>query len=164
MELDVDNSDGFLMPGSFAYVTLHVPLHSLAEIPVSGLVVRGTNTFVAAVGGDRPRSRPDVDCALGRVAVAHGRQLGDVDTFRLEAGADEHAGLVVPDGADEVARHAETRERDGGGGGGAPMMLSSIHLPRSTGEVLLGSEVIIRIDPLPRIPQRFSSARVTRRN
>ena len=47
VELDVDNTNGFLMPGSFAYVTLHVPVPSYPEIPVAGLVVRGTNTFIA---------------------------------------------------------------------------------------------------------------------
>src|SRR5262245_11126955 len=51
----------------------------------------------------------------------------------------------------------------GGGGGGAPITFSSTHLPRSTGDVRLGSDVTIRIAPLPKIPQRFSSVRVTRR-
>ena len=49
IELDVDNSEGFLVPGSFAYVTLHVPVPSYPEIPVAGLLVRGTNTFIATV-------------------------------------------------------------------------------------------------------------------
>ena len=30
IELDVDNSEGFLVPGSFAYVTLHVPIAELS--------------------------------------------------------------------------------------------------------------------------------------
>jgi RND family efflux transporter MFP subunit len=50
VELDVDNRDHFLVPGSFAYVTLHVPLRSIPEVPVAGLMVRGTKTFVADVG------------------------------------------------------------------------------------------------------------------
>ena len=40
------------MPGSFAYVTLHVPIESYPQIPVAGLLTRGTNTFVADVGDD----------------------------------------------------------------------------------------------------------------
>jgi RND family efflux transporter MFP subunit len=52
VELDVDNADHFLVPGSFAYVTLHVPQQSYPEIPVAGLMVRGTRTFVADVGDD----------------------------------------------------------------------------------------------------------------
>jgi RND family efflux transporter MFP subunit len=53
VELDVDNSDHFLVPGSFAYVTLHVPVASYPQIPMAGLIVRGTRTFIADVGGDK---------------------------------------------------------------------------------------------------------------
>jgi RND family efflux transporter MFP subunit len=53
VELDVDNKDHFLVPGSFAYVTLHIPVQSYPEIPVTGLIVRGTRTFVADVGDDQ---------------------------------------------------------------------------------------------------------------
>ena len=49
VEIEVDNDDRFLVPGSFAYVTLHVPLPSYPEIPVSALTVRGSNTSVAVV-------------------------------------------------------------------------------------------------------------------
>ena len=52
VELEVDNKDGFLMPGSFAYVTLHVPVESFPEIPVAALITRGANTFIADVGDD----------------------------------------------------------------------------------------------------------------
>jgi RND family efflux transporter MFP subunit len=52
VELEVDNSNHFLVPGSFAYVTLHVPVDSYPEIPATGLVVRGTRTFVASVADD----------------------------------------------------------------------------------------------------------------
>ncbi|HET6309291.1 MAG TPA: efflux RND transporter periplasmic adaptor subunit [Rhodopila sp.] len=53
VELDVDNKDRFLVPGSFAYVTLHVPLQSYPEIPVAGLVVRGTSTMIANLDNDQ---------------------------------------------------------------------------------------------------------------
>ena len=33
VELDVDNSEDFLVPGSFAYVTLHVPVPQLSGDP-----------------------------------------------------------------------------------------------------------------------------------
>ena len=52
VELDVDNADGFLVPGSFAYVTLHVPIQSYPEIPAAALITRGVKTFVADVGDD----------------------------------------------------------------------------------------------------------------
>ena len=37
------------MPGSFVYVTLHVPVKSLPQVPVGALVFRGDNAFVAKV-------------------------------------------------------------------------------------------------------------------
>ncbi len=51
-ELEVDNKDGFLVPGSFAYVTLHVPIESFPEVPAAALITRGVKTFVADVGDD----------------------------------------------------------------------------------------------------------------
>ncbi|HVY16245.1 MAG TPA: efflux RND transporter periplasmic adaptor subunit [Rhodopila sp.] len=53
VELDLDNSDRFLVPGAFAYVTLHVPVQSYPEIPVGGLIVRGSRTMVADVDSDQ---------------------------------------------------------------------------------------------------------------
>jgi RND family efflux transporter MFP subunit len=53
VELEVDNSDHFLVPGAFAYVTLHVPIQSYPEVPMAGLIVRGTRTFIADVAGDQ---------------------------------------------------------------------------------------------------------------
>lgn len=53
VELEVDNQDHFLVPGSFTYVTLHVPVRSYPEVPVAGLVVRGTRTFLADLAGDK---------------------------------------------------------------------------------------------------------------
>ena len=35
IEVHIDNSDGFFVPGSFAYVTLHVPIESYPQIPVT---------------------------------------------------------------------------------------------------------------------------------
>lgn len=52
VELDVDNTAGFLVPGSFAYVTLHVRIESFPEIPAAALITRGVKTFVADVGND----------------------------------------------------------------------------------------------------------------
>jgi RND family efflux transporter MFP subunit len=52
VELEVDNSNGFLVPGAFAYVTLHVPVPSYPEIPVTALVMRGSDTFIANIRAD----------------------------------------------------------------------------------------------------------------
>ena len=42
----------------------------------------------------------------------------------------------------------------GGGGGGVPSMFSSIHLPRSTGDVRFGYDVTVRMLPWPSSPRR----------
>jgi membrane fusion protein, multidrug efflux system len=80
VELEVDNGEGFLVPGSFAYVTLHVPITSYPEIPVAGLIVRGTNTFIANLGSDglvhlRPVKVATTDGV--KVSLADGARAGD---------------------------------------------------------------------------------------
>ena len=45
----------------------------------------------------------------------------------------------------------------GGGGGGVPSRFSSIHLPRTTGEVRLAYDVTVRMLPWPSSPPRGSS-------
>jgi membrane fusion protein (multidrug efflux system) len=80
VELDVDNSEGFLVPGAFAYVTLHVPITAFPEIPVAGLLVRGTNTFIANVGGDNLVHLRPVKVATTdglRVSLAEGAKVGE---------------------------------------------------------------------------------------
>ncbi len=80
VELDVDNTNEFLMPGSFAYVTLHVPVPSYPEVPVAGLVVRGTNTFIANVSADSTVKLQPVKVANTdglRASLAEGGRVGE---------------------------------------------------------------------------------------
>lgn len=49
VECDVDNAQGLLVPGSFVYPTLHVPVKSLPRIPITALIFRGDNAFVGSV-------------------------------------------------------------------------------------------------------------------
>ncbi len=80
VELDVDNSEQFLMPGAFAYVTLHVPVTAYPEIPVAGLLTRGNNTFIANVGGDNLVHFHPVKVASTdglRASLAEGARVGD---------------------------------------------------------------------------------------
>jgi RND family efflux transporter MFP subunit len=49
IEMDVDNSQNFLVPGSFVYVTLHLKVPTAPQIPVGALITRGNDNFVAAV-------------------------------------------------------------------------------------------------------------------
>jgi RND family efflux transporter MFP subunit len=80
IEIDVDNSQNFLVPGSFVYVTLHLQVKSFPQIPVSALMVRGEQNFVAAVGEDgvvklRPVRVASTDG--DNVAITDGVQPGD---------------------------------------------------------------------------------------
>lgn len=80
VELEVDNSDDFMVPGSFAYVTLHVPITSYPEIPVAALIVRGSSTFVADVGKDSLVHLKPVKVANTNgsvVSLADGANVGD---------------------------------------------------------------------------------------
>lgn len=79
-ELELDNSKGFLVPGSFAYVTLHVPVQSYPEIPMAGLVVRGSKTFVANVSPDSTVQLRPVKVASTdgiQVTLAEGARVGE---------------------------------------------------------------------------------------
>lgn len=53
VEVDLDNRDRRIVPGSFLNVALTLQLAPAQEIPVEALVVRGKQTLVAAVGADR---------------------------------------------------------------------------------------------------------------
>jgi membrane fusion protein, multidrug efflux system len=48
-EVDLDNKDGALLPGSFVEVTLQVKLTPLPQIPAAALVVRGDETYAGVV-------------------------------------------------------------------------------------------------------------------
>ena len=76
------------MPGSFVYVTLHVPVQSYPEIPVGGLLIRGGKSFVADVGADgRVRFRPV------KVAGTDGTSVTLIDG----AAVGDHVAIDLPD-------------------------------------------------------------------
>ena len=52
IEMDIDNTDGFLVPGSFTYAQLKVPVASFPQVPVSAITQRGGNAQIAVVGDD----------------------------------------------------------------------------------------------------------------
>lgn len=53
-ELDVENADGAIVPGSFVQVRLDLPSASRPQAPVEALLVRGGKSFVAVID-DRSR-------------------------------------------------------------------------------------------------------------
>jgi RND family efflux transporter MFP subunit len=55
IEVHMDNADGFFIPGSFAYVTLHIPIESRIQIPVTALLTRANENYVAVLNNDQVR-------------------------------------------------------------------------------------------------------------
>ncbi len=80
IELDVDNGNNFLVPGSFAYVTLHLPVQSYPQLPVSALIMRGNTAYVAGVSEEGIVTFRAIKLAAtdgDNVTVADGVQTGD---------------------------------------------------------------------------------------
>ena len=80
VELDIDNSDQCLVPGSFVNVTLRVPVKSFPQIPVSAMMQRGGTQQVAVIGEDatikfRSIKVASTDGAL--INIADGLKVGE---------------------------------------------------------------------------------------
>lgn len=52
VEAVVDNKERFFLGGSFAYMTLQVPVASSTQVPVGALITRGDDQFIAVLGSD----------------------------------------------------------------------------------------------------------------
>ena len=86
VELDVDNADHFLVPGSFAYVTLDIPVQSYPQVPVAGLIVRGSRTMIADLGPDQSVHLRSVQVARTdgiSAELAQGATVGQVVAINL---------------------------------------------------------------------------------
>ena len=79
IEINIDNTEGFLVAGSFANVTVHIPIKSYPQIPVSGLLIRGADSFVAMVENDKlAYKKVRIASTDGNtVTVAEGLRQGD---------------------------------------------------------------------------------------
>lgn len=81
VEIDLDNSDQFLVPGSFVYVNLRVSVKSYLQVPVTAMFQRGGVQQVAVVGPDatiqfRPIQVASTNGAV--INVAEGLKLGEL--------------------------------------------------------------------------------------
>jgi RND family efflux transporter MFP subunit len=95
VEIDVDNREGFLIPGSFAYVTIKAPVQSYVRIPATGLVVRNSQQLVAVVGADS-----QVQLRRVRVASTDGMVVDLADGLK----AGERIALSIPDEVTDGSR------------------------------------------------------------
>jgi RND family efflux transporter MFP subunit len=79
IEVHIGNQDNFLVPGSFAYVTLQVKVTSYPQIPVTALLTRANQNVVAVLDNDVVRFRPvkvaSTDGAV--VSLAEGLKPGE---------------------------------------------------------------------------------------
>jgi RND family efflux transporter MFP subunit len=73
IEVHLDNQDNFLVPGSFAYVTLHAKVQSYPQIPVTALLTRSNESVVAVLDKDVVRFR------IVKVAATDGAILSLAD-------------------------------------------------------------------------------------
>jgi membrane fusion protein, multidrug efflux system len=94
VEVDVDNRENKIVPGSFVTVGLAIAAPRVVQVPVEALVVRsGGKSFVPVVQGDTVRYRPvviiDDDGSTAR--LADGIKAGETVALNL--------GENVPDGA-----------------------------------------------------------------
>jgi RND family efflux transporter MFP subunit len=83
-EVDLDNSKGEFIPGSFVNVNLLIPAKSYVEVPASALVMREGKRMVAVVDGDS-------HITLQPVAV----QGTDGKVIRIESGLDENVRVAL---------------------------------------------------------------------
>ena len=117
VELDVDNTDHFLVAGSFAYVTLHIPMQSYPEIPVAGLITRGTRTMIADLGSDE---------------IVHLRPVTVANTDGIHASLRDGATVgqrVAINLPDEVGDGARVQPQGGGGRGRFAISVPIVAVP-----------------------------------
>jgi RND family efflux transporter MFP subunit len=74
VEINVDNPNGFFLPGSFVSVTLEIPTPVYARVPSTALIMRGVDPFVAVIADDNKIRFQPV-----RVATTDGRQVSLMD-------------------------------------------------------------------------------------
>ena len=94
IEVHLDNADNFLVPGGFAYLTLHVPVQSYPQIPVTALLTRGDENVVAVLENDTIRFRPV------KVASTDGSTVSLADGLK----PGEKIAVNVPDGVTNGSR------------------------------------------------------------
>jgi RND family efflux transporter MFP subunit len=103
-EIDVDNKDGAILPGSFVTVSLEMKTPPLVQVPAEALVMRGDKAFVAVVDpGQHVRFRAVVvaDDDGQIVRLASGLNAGERVALNLGDLAEEGATVQVvgtPDG------------------------------------------------------------------
>jgi RND family efflux transporter MFP subunit len=109
VEVDVDNADGRIVPGSFVTVALSFATPPEVQVPVEALLMRGKQAFVPVVEGEvvhlRPVSVSDDDGVT--VRVASGLRAGEQVAMNLGDNVADGARVqpIVPPAAGHDAGH-----------------------------------------------------------
>jgi RND family efflux transporter MFP subunit len=97
-EIDVENKDGAILPGSFVSVSLEYKVPPLVQIPVEGLVIRGDKTLAAVVDeGNKVHYRSVVvaDDDGTTVRLVSGLKAGERVALNVGGGVDDGAPVQV---------------------------------------------------------------------
>jgi RND family efflux transporter MFP subunit len=123
-EVDIENTDGAILPGSYVDVELDVKVPALLEVPAEALVMHGDKTQVAIIDGQRRvRYRPVVvaDDDGQTVRFVSGVAEGERVALNLGGEAEEGGAVQVVEGPSPPAARAGAAAGVGpAGGGGAP--------------------------------------------
>jgi RND family efflux transporter MFP subunit len=96
IEIDVDNTPTFLLPGSFANVKLQVPLKALPQIPVAAMFQRDGKQLAAVVGeGGKIRLQPIMVASTDGIMINVGSGLKTDETVALNVPTEVIDGSVV---------------------------------------------------------------------
>jgi membrane fusion protein, multidrug efflux system len=101
-EIDVDNKDGAILPGSFVSVALEYQVPALVQMPVEALVIKGDKTLVAVVDeGNKVHYRPVAvaDDDGTTVRLVSGLKPGERVALNLGNEVDDGAPVQVIDAA-----------------------------------------------------------------
>ncbi len=112
-EVDIQNDDHVIVPGSYVQVELQVHVPALLEIPAEALTVRGDKTEVATVDGQqRVHYKPVVVADDDGQTVRLASGLAPGERVALDLGADAQDGSAV-----QVVSPAAAGPAPGSGGG-----------------------------------------------
>jgi RND family efflux transporter MFP subunit len=97
-EVDIDNADGAILPGSYVEVTLEVKVPPLLEMPAEALVMRGEKTQAAVVDRDQHVHFKPIVVANDDGQTVHlvsGLNEGDRVALNLGSEAEEGSPLQI---------------------------------------------------------------------
>ena len=96
IEIDVDNTPTFLLPGSFANVKLQVPLNALPQIPVAAMFQRDGKQMAAIVGdGNKVRLQAVTVASTDGIMINVSSGIKPGDTVALNVPTEVAEGSLV---------------------------------------------------------------------